>query len=91
MAGFQFHQGDDIWSALAVGQKLSLVREASNPHDSHAVAVYFSEHKLGYVPRAENSVVAQMLDSGQHLEACICMLRVDEDPWQRIRFSVHLV
>jgi hypothetical protein len=91
VAGFQFHRGESIWSSLNVGEKLTLVREPTNPHDEDAVAVYFQDHKLGYVPRSENRAVAQMLDRGERLEARISELTTIEDPWQRIRFKIVLV
>ena len=91
LAGFQFHRGDAVWSSLAVGAPLQLVREPDNSHDADAVAVYFNTEKLGYVPRGENGAVAQMLDRGEGLAATISRLTVDEDPWQRVRFNVYLV
>jgi hypothetical protein len=91
IAGFQFHRGDAIWSSLDVGEALTLVRESSNTHDPDAVAVYFHEEKLGYVPRGENGAIAQMLDRGESLEARISKLLVKEDPWERIRITISLV
>ena len=91
LAGFQFHEGEAAWSSMAVGAPLDLVREPDNRHDPNAVAVYFRENKLGYVPRGENGAVAQMLDRGEELAATISRLTVDEDPWQRVRFNVFLV
>ena len=91
IAGFQFHQGDAIWSSLVVGAALKLLREQKNAHDPDAVAVYFQEKKLGYVPRAENSAIAQMMDRGENLEASISKLAIKEDPWERVRFTVFLV
>ena len=90
VAGFQFHWGEAVWQALTVGAPLGLVREPNNSHDSNAVAVYFQKDKLGYVPRGENSAIAQMLDRGERLSATISRLTIDEDPWQRVRFSVFL-
>lgn len=91
VAGFQFHRGESIWSSLSVGKKLTLVREPTNPHDEDAVAVYFRDDKLGYVPRSENRVVARMLDRGECVEGRISDLAAIEDPWQRIRFKIVLV
>ena len=71
--------------------ELKLVREPDNIHDPNAVAVYFHEEQLGYVPRVENTAIAQMLDRGEHLEASITQLTVDENPWQRIRIGISLV
>jgi hypothetical protein len=56
-----------------------------------AVAVYFKTKKLGYVPRAENRVVAQMLDRGEYLEANISELWASENPWERILINITLV
>jgi len=91
IAGFQFHRGDAIWSSLDVGEELTLVRESSNTHDPDAVAVYFHEEMLGYVPRGDNRAIAQMLDRGEKLEARICKMLMDEDPWERIRITISLV
>ena len=91
VAGFQFHSGDTVWSSLSVGDPLALMREPDNSHDTSAVAVYYQNHKLGYVPRGENSAIAQMLDRGERLEATIIKLSEGEDPWERIRFKISLV
>jgi len=91
VAGFQFHSGDAVWSDLDVGAALSLVREQSNQHDADAVAVWFHDHQLGYIPRGDNSAVAQMLDRGESLAARITQLKVAEEPWERIRIEVSLV
>jgi hypothetical protein len=90
IAGFQFHEGQAVWQSLAVGNDLRLVRESSNAHDSNAVAVYFGEHKLGYVPRAENNAVAQMIDRGERLHAKISQLGQSSDPWERVRITISL-
>lgn len=90
LAGFQFHSGNAAWSSMTVGASLDLVREPNNSHDTNAVAVYFREEKLGYVPRGENGAVAQMLDRGEKLAATISRLTVHDDPWQRVRFKVFL-
>jgi hypothetical protein len=91
IAGFQFHSGEAVWSSLSVGAKLKLVREAANPHDDNAVAVYFQNDQLGYVPRAENAAIAQMLDRGENLEVRISKLSVNEDPWDRVYISVSVI
>ena len=90
IAGYQFYEGDWIWSSLAVGAPLKLERESKNEHDSNAVAVYFHEEQLGYVPRVENTAIAQMLDRGEHLEARITKLKLVENPWDRVRFDILL-
>jgi HIRAN domain len=90
LAGFQFHEGKQLWKALKVGDALTLVREPDNPHDPRAVRVDWNGHVLGYVPRAENEAVARQLDRGNRLEARIVRLNKSRDPWKRIEFEVFL-
>ena len=90
IAGFQFHRGEAMWASLIVGQELKLVRDSSNTHDPDAVAIYFQEEQLGYVPRGDNRAIAQMLDRGESLEARISKLLVDGDAWERIRITITL-
>jgi hypothetical protein len=90
LAGFQFHEGRQIWDQLKVGDPLTLVREPDNPHDARAVRVHWNGHMLGYVPRAENDAVARQLDRGNRLEARIVRLAKHRDPWKRVEFEVFL-
>ena len=90
LAGFPFHDGEYIWSSLKVGKTLKLVREPDNDHDPDAVAIYYGDSQLGYVPRVDNTAIAQMLDRGEKLEASITKLNATDDPWDRVWFSVVL-
>lgn len=90
LAGFQFHEGKQLWKELKVGDALTLVREPDNPHDPRAVRVDWNGHVLGYVPRAENEAVARQLDRGNRLEARIVRLNKSRDPWKRVEFEVFL-
>lgn len=88
LAGFQYHAGRALWSQMRVGDTLALVREPDNSHDARAVRVEWQGHKIGYVPRRENSDVARLLDRGQVLEARIVRLSDVRDPWSRVRFEI---
>ena len=90
LAGFQYHAGEEVWPRLATGQWLALVREPDNAFDADAVRIDWHGHKLGYLPRAENTAVAQMLDRGERLSARIKALRQAADPWQRVGIEVFL-
>jgi hypothetical protein len=90
VAGFQYHRGQAIWPFMRVGEQVSLVREGINSHDRNAIAVYFRNDKLGYVPQRENAMLAQMLDRGEKLQARISRLLEDENPWRRVQFQVSL-
>jgi hypothetical protein len=90
IAGFQYYAGNDIFSELWVDTPLLLLRNQDNPHDANAVAVHYKKYKLGFVPRADNTAVAHMLDRGEHLSARVVELAMSKNPWERVRFEVIL-
>lgn len=90
VAGFQYHQGESIWSLLMPGGPLGLVREPNNPYDPRAVRIEFDGIKIGYVPRAENSAIAHLMDSGRQISASISSVRESSNPWDRIEVSLSL-
>lgn len=91
IAGFQFHQGAQVWSALAIGSPLTLIREPENRFDPLAIRVEWNGQMIGYVPRAENEIAAGLLDRGERLSASIASLAVDQNPWKRIGVEIGVV
>lgn len=91
LAGFQYYRAAAIWPFLRVGEPLHLRRETGNPHDSNAVAVWFRNEHLGYIPRRENRTLARLMDQGSRLEATIVRLLDDRNPWRKIRIRVELL
>ena len=81
IAGFTFWDGCMALENLKVGMPLRLVREESNKFDPHAVAIYYEDYKLGFVPRGENELICKFLDLGY---ADIFDLRI-----QRITLDAH--
>ncbi|MBL3600100.1 MAG: HIRAN domain-containing protein [gamma proteobacterium endosymbiont of Lamellibrachia anaximandri] len=90
LAGYQYHRASGIWQFLQIGETLKLRREPANRYDRNAIAVWFKNEHLGYVPRSENRTLAQMMDRGEQLEGRIVRLLEDDNPWRRVRFSVFL-
>ncbi|HEY9097613.1 MAG TPA: HIRAN domain-containing protein [Thiobacillus sp.] len=88
LAGFQYHAGKQLWPQMQVGDVLTLAREPDNVHDAKAVRVEWQGHKIGYVPRRENSDVARFMDGGHLLVARINRLAEVRDPWSRVRFEI---
>lgn len=64
IAGFTYWEGCVAIQELKIGSRLRLVREADNKFDPYAVALYFEEHKLGFIPQDENQFISQFLDLG---------------------------
>ena len=50
IAGFQYWDGALVLSELKVGERLRLVPEFDNPHDSSAMAIYRGKTKMGLFP-----------------------------------------
>jgi len=90
IAGFQYYAGDEVFPDLWVDTPLLLVRDPENKYDKNAVAVHYKQYQLGFVPRADNTAVAQMLDRGERLSAKVVELAMSKKPWERIRFEVAL-
>ena len=81
IAGFTYWEGCMAIADLKVGSQLQLVRERENRFDPHAVAIYYEDYKLGFIPRGENELIAKFLDLGY---SEIFDLRV-----QRIALDAH--
>lgn len=64
IAGFSFHEGCDVFDQLNIGTPLRLIREDENTHDPNAVAIFFGDTMLGYVPRQRNEQLAMLFDMG---------------------------
>lgn len=90
LAGFNYHQARAVFANLRNGDALALLRESDNPHDANAVSVYWREHKLGYVPRAENAALAWAMDRGEAVMARVSRLQVHRNPRLRVEFEVFL-
>ena len=90
LAGFRYGEGALLWPQLREGDRLDLVRERENPHDSNAVRVDWQGRKLGYVPRRENAALAWGLDRGTPLRARISDLAEHPNPPRRVRFEVFV-
>ena len=64
IAGFQYADGALVLGDLKAGDKLMLCAERDNPHDPEAVAIYYGNTKLGYVPGNEVGPLSLMMYYG---------------------------
>ena len=92
IAGFSHHEGFKVFSELKVGTKVELRHEPDNPYDPEAVAIYYGETKIGYVPREHNSEFFTYLYFGHEdlFEAFICMVNDDAHPERQLRVVVTI-
>jgi len=90
VAGFQYYAGKRVWEGLKVGDALTLVRDADNPHDANAIRIEWHGEMLGHIPRAGNASVAKLMDKGVKVSGRIVHLQPGRSHWQRIMFEVVL-
>jgi hypothetical protein len=75
---------------MRIGDALKLEREPDNVHDAGAISVQWRGHKLGYVPRAQNTALAWAMDRGERLDARVSRLQPHRNPRKRIEFEVYV-
>lgn len=84
------NSGRRVWGYLREGETLRFKRESGNQRDKNAIEVQRPLGKLGYLPRAANTTLAQMLDLRLTLKAEITRLKESADPRQMARFRVWI-
>lgn len=92
IAGMRYWDGAFVLSEFRPGENLSLVAEPSNPHDPDAVAICWEGLKLGYIPRGENALPAQLLAFG-HDDVLECrVLKVNEraETYHQVRVDLFM-
>ncbi|MDR3251130.1 MAG: HIRAN domain-containing protein [Tannerella sp.] len=91
IAGFTYYDGIDVMKELEIGTWLTVVAEPENRHDPSAVAIYYKEVKLGFVPRDKNSLIRKLLDCGHDIfETRINRISPEEYPEKQIGVIVRI-
>jgi hypothetical protein len=92
IAGFTYHDGVDVFGELKIGAELDFVVEPDNKYDTYAVAIYYKDHKLGYVPRGTNKYISKFLNFGHTdlFEVKINRISPEEHPEHQIGVVVKI-
>ena len=91
LAGFSHWEGALVADQLEVGTKLDMVCEFDNPYDADAIALYYKDTKLGYIPRELNSVLAQLLYFGHNIFECVVIKKdLSETPEHQFDIAVYI-
>jgi hypothetical protein len=89
IAGYMYYDGEDAEDLMQEGEMLFLEREPRNKYDRFAIAVYYRDAKLGYLPRYENRSVARIMDQGVKVNSVIVKVNREDDPFTRVRIKVY--
>ena len=92
IAGFGYWDAAEAFEQLKVGTLLELRREPDNRFDAYAVAIYFGEYKLGFIPRTDNREISKYLEMGYGdiYETRIIRLSPQEHPEQQVEVTVKI-
>ena len=92
IAGFTYWEGCMAIADLKVGSQLRLVREEDNTFDPHAVAIYYEDYKLGFIPRGENELISKMVDLGygKIFDCRVQRISLDAHPEKQVGVIVFL-
>lgn len=92
ISGFTYYDGVLVFNQLDIGSELRLEAEPENKYDPRAVAIYYKDHKLGFVPRSENRIIYKLLDVGfTRFEVRVQQLDKQSHPESQVGVVVHLV
>lgn len=64
LAGFAYYDGLDVIDELKMGQPVTMVREINNPYDKNAVAIFYKDKKIGYIPESHNEMISTLFYYG---------------------------
>ena len=90
IAGYQYYSGEKSEHLFSSAEEVKLVREPFNPFDPNAIAVYFKEQKIGFIPMVDNTILTKMIDQNMPLTARIKSIRLQQPTWERVEISVFL-
>ena len=69
LVGLGYYELQYVYHHIHEGSTLELRREPRNRHDYNAIAVYYRNHKIGFLPKNANELAAHLMDEGCQLEA----------------------
>jgi hypothetical protein len=87
--GTSFRKLQDVEPELTQKVTLDMKREAGNEFDNWAIALWFGDSKVGYIPREKNEVIARLMDAGKRFYATI-EAKEYEGNWLRLNVQVLL-
>lgn len=92
IAGFTYYDGVLAFKHLEIGTQLSLKIDNDNRFDARAVAIYYNEHKLGFVPKSENRIIYKFLKIGLNpFDVRVQIIDKKAHPENQIGVLIHLI
>jgi hypothetical protein len=89
VAGTSFRKLDNVKDQLRETVELEVKRESQNEFDHFAIALWFQNTKIGYIPKDRNEVLARLMDAGKQFYATISAKEM-EGNWLKLEIKVML-
>ena len=89
IAGTSFRKLDKVQDDLKETVQLEMKREGDNQFDHFAIALWFQNTKIGYIPKDKNEVLARLMDAGKQFYATIGATEI-EGNWLKLEIKVML-
>jgi 2-keto-3-deoxy-6-phosphogluconate aldolase len=81
IVGMNFTKSEDFVKNLQAGMPVVLIREPTNAYDPNAVAVWIEGRRVGYIPKAQNKVLAAFIDqAGDGAVGAGALMAMDQNP-----------
>lgn len=93
LAGFGHTEGYTVLDQLKPGDKLTMLREDENKYDHEAIALFYGDLHIGYIPQQYNSLLAMFMDFGYTdiFECVITAVDKTQHPNEQVRIRVNLL
>lgn len=80
----------EIYPTLLPDTVLRMVRQPQNEHDENAIAIYYEEHRIGYMPQELNLVISRLMDAGKEFYARVVQVKKLRE-WVRISTKLFMI
>jgi hypothetical protein len=82
---------EDVFPQLQTDAVLRLQRDPDNKYDELAVAIYFGDTRIGWVPRKQNEVLARLMDAGKNCCMRVKKFYTEQDCWKHIEGQIIMI
>ncbi len=69
--------------------RLDMKREGRNKYDHFAIALWYRQTKIGFIPKDKNQVLARLMDAGKQFYASITSKEI-EGNWLKVEIQVMM-
>jgi hypothetical protein len=88
--GFQYYNGPKIINQINKSGLLEMIREPENEYDPCAIALYFNNQEIGFIPMESNEVLSVLIDTKLlKLQAEITHIEPKASDWERIHVAIY--